>query len=136
MNGPNPTPRLLLVDDDAATREMYRLRFEMGGYDVLVAADGAEGLLLAAEGRPDLIFLDFGLPDMDGLAVLHRLRRTPPVSAVPVVMLTNLDDGKLRQAAIALGVREWVVKSQMLPGAIASHVPEWVGGAAAGEEAI
>lgn len=121
--------RVLLVEDDDATRTMYRLKFELEGFDVLEAGDGRGGIHLMTSGRPDLAFLDINLPDIDGIAVLRAIRARPATAELPVVILTNLDDGDLRATALDLGIRDWIVKSETLPGVIAEKIPAWVFGA-------
>jgi two-component system KDP operon response regulator KdpE len=78
-------PLVLVVDDEAPIRRFVRAELEAQGYRVLLAGNGAEALERIADDRPDLVLLDVMLPDLDGFAVLRRLRAT---SAVPVIMLT------------------------------------------------
>ena len=82
---------VFVVDDEPDIREVVRLNLELEGYEVEVAADGAEALAAFAEGlRPDLVLLDLTMPELDGLEVLRRLKTDPDpdVAATPVVLLT------------------------------------------------
>src|SRR6266568_4857074 len=77
--------RLLVVEDDPDITTALRLLFGSAGYEVVHAGDGRAGLREAYAAHPDLVVLDVGLPEMDGWAVLERLR---DISDVPVLVLT------------------------------------------------
>ena len=73
---------MLVIEDDDAVRAAVRRALLLGGYEVLVAENGEQGLLQAQSDVPDAIILDLGLPDIDGMQVTRTLRssgdRTPP----------------------------------------------------------
>src|SRR4029079_1653405 len=88
----DPAPddvRVLFVEDDALVAQMYRLKLELDGYSVEVAADGVAALEKAKSMQPDIIFLDIRLPKLDGLSVLEKLRADPATEHLPVVILSN-----------------------------------------------
>jgi two-component system alkaline phosphatase synthesis response regulator PhoP len=80
--------RVLVVDDEEGIRVLCRVNLELGGYEVLEAADGFTALEVTRTKRPDLIFLDIMMPRMDGWEVLERLKEDPATSSIPVVLLT------------------------------------------------
>ncbi len=81
--------QILVIDDEATVREVVSLCLtKLGGWQVLMAASGSEGLALAQMAQPDAIVLDMRMPGMDGMTVLQRLRENPVTEAIPVVMLT------------------------------------------------
>jgi CheY-like chemotaxis protein len=81
--------KVLIIDDEPDIREVAQLSLEMArGWDVSVAASGAEGLRLATQHPPDGILLDVMMPEMDGPAVLSHLLDDPRTSSIPVVFLT------------------------------------------------
>jgi response regulator RpfG family c-di-GMP phosphodiesterase len=84
--------RLLLVDDDAALRELVRTTFELVDVEVIEAenADAAERAL--AESRPDIVVLDLGMPRVDGAELFERLRRDGATRAIPVIFLSGDPD--------------------------------------------
>ena len=82
---------VLVVDDDADTRVRLRAMLEKNGWSVDEAGDGAEALERMAEKLPHLILLDLTMPVMDGFSFLHRLRRLPRGSDIPVVVLSARD---------------------------------------------
>ncbi len=98
---------ILVVDDDPHIRSVVSrgLRFE--GYDVQLAADGAEALRIARTAPPDLVVLDVMLPGMDGLEVCRRLRRG---TNVPILMLTARDAIPDRIAGLDSGADDYLVK--------------------------
>ena len=106
---------VLLIEDDAAAAEMYRLRLAADGYTVLIASDGEEGLRRAVEDRPDLIYLDVRLPKMDGFEVLERLRADVATASIPVVIVTNYGEPELQQRGLSLGALEFLVKANTTP---------------------
>src|SRR5947209_15649831 len=87
--------RVLLVEDDAALAQMYRVKLERDGYTVHVAGDGEEALAWIAGQIPDLVFLDVRLPRMDGLTFLERLRADARTKNVPVVIVSNYSEEEL-----------------------------------------
>ncbi len=101
---------VLLIEDDRGVREALRLGLELEGYQVLEAANGAEGLRRLAEG-PDVVVLDVLLPGGDGFGVLREIRR---VSAVPVLMLTALDEVEWRVKGLREGADDYLVKPYAL----------------------
>src|SRR5690606_29907385 len=86
--------KVLLIEDDVRVRELYELVLKMDEYQVITAETGEDGIEKAKSEQPDLIFLDIRLPGMNGLEVLEILRQDEQTSAIPVVILSNLDDEK------------------------------------------
>jgi len=81
---------ILVIDDDPMIRQVLTDVLATKGHQVLVAADGEEGLARAhAERRPDLILLDYHMPGLDGPGVLDRLKGDPATRRIPVVALTS-----------------------------------------------
>ena len=88
-------------------RRLLRVCLEANGYRVLEAATGTEGIAEAAQHPPDVVILDLGLPDMEGVAVLKRLREW---SRVPVVVLSVRDREEDKIAALDNGADDYVTK--------------------------
>lgn len=106
MNALN-APRILVVDDEPQIHRFLAPALEAAGYAPLRALDGAEGLKLAATASPALVLLDLGLPDMDGKALIPRLRG---FSAVPVIVLSARDQEQEKVAALDAGADDYVEK--------------------------
>ena len=100
-------PRVLVIDDERQIRRFLDIGLRAGGYQVLLAANAAEGLALATTQAPDLVILDLGLPDREGHEVLAVLRQW---SSVPVLMLSvrNAESEKVR--ALDNGANDYVTK--------------------------
>ena len=88
-------PRILVIDDNAAIRELLRIVLEGEGYEVIEAADGAEGLQRYQAAPTDLVITDLQMPGMDGLELLMALQRMVPT---PVLMAISGDRDALTQA--------------------------------------
>lgn len=105
--------RILIVDDMATNRIVYRARLAAAFYDPVMVNDGS-GCLALAQGlpdqRPDLILLDLCLPDMPGQEVLRRLRADPRSRDIPVIVLTAARDPAARLAAFAAGADDVIEK--------------------------
>jgi len=97
----------LVIDDELQMRRLLRVCLEANGYRVLEAATGTEGIAEAAQHPPDVVILDLGLPDMEGVAVLKRLREW---SRVPVVVLSVRDREEDKIAALDNGADDYVTK--------------------------
>jgi CheY-like chemotaxis protein len=80
--------KLLIVDDEVAILEALTDILSVEGYEVATAANGAEGLKRAGEERPDLILLDLMMPVMDGQEMLRRLKESPDLRGIPVVVMS------------------------------------------------
>jgi two-component system response regulator MprA len=101
--------KILVVDDERAVRESLRRALELQGYEVELAADGAEALArLNANGHPDAVVLDILMPGIDGLEVCRRIRRDG--NAVPVLMLTARDAVGDRVEGLDAGADDYLVK--------------------------
>jgi two-component system KDP operon response regulator KdpE len=97
----------LVIDDEPQIRRLLRVTLEANGYRVFDAATGNDGLAQAAQRRPDVVLLDLGLPDLEGVAVLQRLREW---SQVPVIILSVRDREDDKVAALDAGADDYVTK--------------------------
>lgn len=80
--------KILIVEDEEATRETWTEFFENAGYGVLQAGDGQTALELARTERPSIVLLDLRLPVLDGYQVCQRLKSDPTTSQIPIIMIT------------------------------------------------
>jgi two-component system response regulator RegX3 len=100
-------PTVLIIDGDDTSRDGLAATLSVEGFDVVTAADGAEGLALVATVDPALILLDMELGDAQGLSVYHRICS---ISSVPVIMVTARDDELGAVLALEAGAADHVVK--------------------------
>jgi len=98
---------VLVIDDDAPSRELLARFLGREGFRIVTASSGAEGLRLAREIRPRLITLDVLMPGMDGWSVLAELKADPELAEIPVVVVSITDDAAL---GYALGASEYLTK--------------------------
>jgi adenylate cyclase len=117
---------VLIVEDDEAVADMYKLKLELDGYSVTVAGDGETAVELAFRHPPDLVFLDIRLPTMDGFQVLELLRSDDRTRYVPVVVLSNYGEEELVDRGFKLGALEYLIKSQTTPSRVSGGIPSWV----------
>ena len=96
-----------MIEDDRRSADLLQLYLEDAGYRVAVARDGVDGLDLARRLAPTAVVLDVLLPRLNGWDVLARLKRDPATAAIPVVVVSMLDE---RGAGFALGAAEYLVK--------------------------
>ncbi|MFG2756689.1 response regulator transcription factor [Streptomyces wuyuanensis] len=109
--------RVLVVDDESSLTELLSMALRYEGWEVRSAGDGAGAVRAARAFRPDAVILDVMLPDMDGLAVLGRLRRELP--DVPVLFLTARDAVEDRIAGLTAGGDDYVTKPFSLEEVVA-----------------
>jgi signal transduction histidine kinase len=103
-------PKVLVVDDNEANRDVARETLEDEGYEVVVATNGGEAIAAFERERPDCILLDVRMPGMDGFAVCSQVRSLPYGKDVPVVFLTALRDIDTFESALRAGGDDFVTK--------------------------
>ena len=115
-----PEARLLVVDDEPNINELLSVSLRFAGFEVANAASGREAVATAEQFRPDLVLLDVMLPDMDGFAVVHRLRGGHgPHGQVPVLFLTARDSTEDKITGLTVGGDDYVTKPFSLEEVIA-----------------
>ena len=107
MHPRGPQGTVLLVEDSAPTRELLATVLRRGGYEVVQAHDGDEGMHQFGAHRPDIVVLDVHLPGLNGWEVLARIRER---SEVPVLMLTALSDETSKVRGLNGGADDYLVK--------------------------
>jgi CheY-like chemotaxis protein len=119
---------VLLVEDDAATREGYRQYLTGCGMAVTAVANGYEALTHAggATPTPQVIVLDLGLPDIDGWEVARRLKSAPGTAAIPIIALTGSDLPHERVSAMRAGCDRHLAKP-CAPGDLLAAIRRCVG---------
>jgi two-component system cell cycle response regulator DivK len=104
-------PTVLVVEDSDDTRLLIRKFLEAQGYGVVEAGDGIEAVAAARRYSPDLILMDLNLPGLDGLAAAEEIRaRSEYCRHPPVIALTAFDTYGMRDAALAAGCSEYLIK--------------------------
>ncbi len=115
-------PMILLVEDDEELASVYRARFEAEGFETAWAENGESALARTIESKPDIILLDIMMPRVSGYDVLDILRNTPQTQHAKIIMMSALSSDKDIQKAKALGVDDYIVKSQVAMADVVSIV--------------
>jgi CheY-like chemotaxis protein len=103
-------PKILLVEDNEANRDMLSRRMERKGYNVILAVDGESGVAMARAEAPDLILLDMSLPVLDGWEATRLLKADATTQRIPVIALTAHAMSGDREKAIEAGCDDYDTK--------------------------
>lgn len=120
-------PLILLIDDDTFFLNMYRLKLEIEGFKVITATGAEDGLKLFKTKKPNLVFLDIYMPQKDGFYFLKKIKAGEEKTAVPIVLLTNLDGQEIREKACKYGILYYICKADKLPRDLANLAWEILG---------
>lgn len=119
--------KILIIEDDSYTRDIYEEILKDAQFEVVTAVDGQDGLIKAQEGGYSLILLDVMMPKMNGLEVLEGLKQNPPKSTNgPIILLTNLGHEEIVQDALSKGAKSYLVKSDLDPSQLVAHVRKFL----------
>ena len=101
---------ILIVDDEAAIRDMVSITLDLAGFSSISAADAREAHICVIDNNPDLVLLDWMLPGGSGIELARRLRRDEITSSLPIIMLTAkaTEDNKVQ--GLSEGVDDYIVK--------------------------
>jgi len=103
-------PHILIVEDEAAQREVLAYNLEAEGFRVTRADNGEEGLLCVAEDAPDVIVLDWMMPHLSGIEVCRRLKIQPQTRGIPIIMLSARSEEIDKVRGLETGADDYVVK--------------------------
>ena len=103
--------QILVIDDEDDIRQLIQTCLEiMGGWEVLTATSGNQGLILAQSSQPDAILLDVMMPDMDGLTTFQKLQANQTTKHIPVILLTARGRTNNERIFTNLGVKGIISK--------------------------
>ncbi len=119
--------RVLIVEDDRFLRRAHEVGLRQGGFTVLTAADGEEGLRVARTEHPDVVLLDLVMPKLQGFEVLRLLKADPVTAAIRVVILSSLSGERDVQAALEHGAVSYLLKTNLSVQALVGKVQEALG---------
>ncbi|MCR8547160.1 phosphate regulon transcriptional regulator PhoB [Salipiger sp. P9] len=111
---PADQPTVLVVEDEAAQREVLRYNLEAEGFRVAAAGNGEEALVMMDEEAPDVIVLDWMLPNLSGIEVCRQIKTRPGTRGVPVIMLSARSEEVDRVRGLETGADDYVVKPYSL----------------------
>ena len=105
-----PGALILVADHDGDVRELVVFRLERAGYRVVTAADGQEAVEVALERSPDVCVIDVMMPKLDGYQVTERLRSSPGLAEVPIVLLTASVEDAAVSRGFEVGASDYIKK--------------------------
>jgi len=103
-------PHILVIEDEAAQREMLSYNLSAAGFRVTAANDGEAGLLALSEDPPDVIVLDWMMPHVSGIEVCRRIKSRPETRAIPIIMLSAKSEEVDMVRGLETGADDYVVK--------------------------
>ena len=103
---------------------IYKTKFEVDGFEVFIADNGATGLELAKKVKPDIIMLDVILPQLDGFSVLDQIKKDKTTKNIPVIMLTNLGTDEDKKKGEIMGALDYLVKASLTPSQISAKIKQ------------
>lgn len=118
--------KVIIIEDEADIRDVYKTVLQGAGYEVLEGSTGDEALDLANNHAWDLMLLDIMIPSIDGVSILKRINETDSEELRPVIMLTNLDNESLIVECFDHGAAGYLIKTEITPDKIISEVNKWL----------
>lgn len=116
--------KIAIIEDDIALADMYKLKLESAGLEVIVAYDGQSGLEMISKDTPDLVLLDLMLPQLTGSEVLAQYRKTPQGKDTKVIILTNISEYEAPDELYELNILRYMVKANYTPSQVIVVVQE------------
>lgn len=104
------TAKILVVDDEAAIRELVKFNLQKAGYEIMESMDGLEALQQAKADKPDLVVLDLMLPGLDGIEVCRQLKSQKDTSGIPIIMLTAKNEEIDKIIGLEMGADDYLTK--------------------------
>lgn len=119
--------RILIVDDEEILRRIYTDRLTFEGFTVDTAADGEEALSKIRTSPPNLILLDILMPKLNGIQVLEQISTDTNLKTIPVIVLSNVANDENIKKALALGAKDYLLKTNFSPNEIINKISTLLG---------
>lgn len=117
--------RILLIEDDEDLVLLYRISLEKAGFQVVTAQNGFDGISSSLEKKADLILLDLMMPMADGRDVLSMLRLNEATKNIPVIIISNLNQGTVELNELEDQVMDYWLKSELTPKELTSRLVQY-----------
>jgi DNA-binding response OmpR family regulator len=105
-----PAPTVLVVEDDPVILRLLEVNFELEGFEVVLAHDGAEGVEVARAERPDIIVTDIMMPRMSGIELVQALKEDAATAAIPIILLSAKAQTSDLKSGMDAGADDYVTK--------------------------
>lgn len=119
--------KILFIEDESALQRAATQILAEQGYQTFSALDGETGIELAKKELPDIILLDLILPRKNGFEVMTELKQHASTSHIPIIILTNMEENKDVERAIALGATTYLVKTNYKLEEVVEKIKEILG---------
>lgn len=116
--------KLLLVEDDKSIRDLYEIKLNKAGFEVVTADDGGKGWDLVQKELPNLVLLDIMMPVMNGFEVLKKIRKNKDTAEIPVVILSNYGEVDQMTQGFLVGATDYLIKAEHTPSDVVDIVNE------------
>lgn len=114
--------KIMLVEDDLFISDIYQVKLQREGFEVLIAGNGLEALKVLEKTVPDLILLDIVMPYMDGIDVLKKIKSEEKWKKIPVILLSNISEREKIDEAMGIGADDYLLKSHFTPAEVLEKV--------------
>lgn len=114
--------KIALIEDDPFLSSMYSTKFEIEGFKVVAANDGAKGVEVITKELPDIVLLDVLMPKMNGFDVLKEIKKNEKTKDIPVILLTNLNQSDEVEKGMELGAVDYLVKAHFMPSEVVEKI--------------
>lgn len=118
--------KILLIEDDKDQVFLYQTAFKAGGYNILIATNGKDGLNLIKKECPDLLLLDLNMEEMSGEEVIKKMKENPGTKDIPIIVLTNMNENKFKERVIKLGAEFYWEKTEIMPSDVVKKTAEFL----------
>lgn len=113
MDNPEPTKKVVIVEDDTSLADIYKTRLELLGYTCFIGYNGITALYFIQKEIPDLVLLDLMIPDISGEQVLETIRNSDWGKNIKVLVISNLNESDAPPSLRQLGIEGYVVKANL-----------------------
>ncbi|MDD5433214.1 MAG: response regulator [Candidatus Pacebacteria bacterium] len=114
--------KILIIEDEEIISNLLVKKISQQGFEVKVACNGQEGLDLMKADKPDLVLTDIIMPQKDGFSVIEDMKKTESLKDVPVIIISNSGQPVELDRAKALGVCDWIIKTEFDPSEILNKI--------------
>ena len=119
--------KIVIIEDDLAISQMYRMKFETDGFEVYLADNGQSGVDLVKTVQPDIVLLDLLMPELSGHQTLAEIRADQNITNTPVIILTNTESEQAEIEAQQLGIAAYIIKANETPTQVVTKTKEVLG---------
>ena len=116
--------RVFFIDDEKMILDMYAMKFQSAGFEVMACDDCSSVLQQIISFQPDIIFLDLVMAKDDGLTVLKKIKSVIEIKWIPVIMLSNVDNAVDKKECLKYGASNYLIKHRFQPSDLVTYAEE------------